>query len=481
MRKSIKRLLLAAVVLLASEVARAQQMVTDSVLTLQQCLDIGIKNNLQVRQTEAQMEASRIYWQQARENLLPTINGSIDHSLSEGRSLNPFTNGYLNQSITSANYNLSGGLVLSSGLTLQNSIRQTALAYQAGQMDFEQAKNDLTLKLITAYLQVLSSEDQLTQANTQELTTQKQEERTELLNKDGAVPPSQLYDLRGQLANDQIGVISAQNTLTVARLDLLQIMNVNYRKDIRFQRQAIDASPTVYNQTADDVYNISFNNFALIKAGILRRQSAEKNVAVAKGYLLPTLSLSGGLSTNYSSAAQRSLFVDSAVVPTNQFIQTPSGRQSVYTVQQNYANQNISYGDQFRSNYSTVVSLGLNIPILNYFQNRNKIKLAKIDLQTQRYNEQTNQVQLRVNVDQAFANMTAAYDRYQLLVKQVDAYTESYRIAEIRFDAGAITSVDFIIVKGNLDRAKVSLINARYDYLVRTKILDYYQGKLSLQ
>ena len=142
MRKSIKRLLLAAVVLLASEVACAQQMVTDSVLTLQQCLDIGIKNNLQVRQTEAQMEASRIYWQQARENLLPTINGSIDHSLSEGRSLNPFTNGYLNQSITSANYNLSGGLVLSSGLTLQNSIRQTALAYQAGQMDFEQAKND---------------------------------------------------------------------------------------------------------------------------------------------------------------------------------------------------------------------------------------------------------------------------------------------------------------------------------------------------
>lgn len=466
--------------LLVTAVASAQRMITDTVLTLQQCLDIGIKNNLQIKQTQAQMDASRIYWQQARESLLPALNGSVNHNFSEGRSLNPFTNGYLNQPITSANYNLSGSVILSSGLTLQNSIRQTALAYQAGQMDFEQAKNDITLNLIIAYLTVLSSEDQLTQANTQALLTQKQEELTEIKNKDGAVPPSQLYDLKGQLANDQIGVINAQNALTVAKLDLLQIMNVNYRKDIRFQRQTADAVTTLYTQTAEDVYNTSLNNFALIKAGMLRRQSAEKGLQVAKGAMLPTLSLSGGLSTNYSSAAQRSLFADSAVVPTNQFIQTPSGRQAVYTVQQNYSNQNIGYGEQFRNNYSTVISLGLNIPILNHFQNSNRVKLAKIDLQSKRYDEQANQVQLKVNVDQAYANMTAAYNRYELLTRQVGAYAESYRIAEIRFEAGDLTSVEFIIVKGNLDKAKVNLINARYDYLVRTKILDYYQGKLSL-
>ncbi|MCC8424889.1 TolC family protein [Mucilaginibacter sp. UR6-11] len=480
MYKMLKRFLIVVVILLGNTALYAQQLVTDSVLTLQQCLDIGVKNNLLVKQTEAQMEASRVYWQQARENLLPSINGTINHSISEGRSLNPFTNGYLNQPITSANYNLAGSIILSSGLTLHNSIRQTALAYQAGQMDFEQAKNDLTLNLIIAYLQVLSSEDQLTQAATQALVSQKQEERTEVLNKDGAVPPSQLYDLKGQLATDQIGAINAQNSLEIAKLNLLQLMNVNYRKNIKFQRQAIDSRTATYNQTADQVYESSLANFALIKAGTLRRQSAEKNLQVAKGYLLPTLSLSGGLSTNYSSAAQRSIFVDSTVVPTSQFIQTSSGRQTVYTMQQNYASQNISYGDQFRNNYGTTVSLGLNIPILNYFQNRNKITLAKLNLQTQRYNEQANQVQLKVNVDQAYVNMTSAYERYQLLNNQVEAYTESFRIAEIRFNAGALTSVDFIIVKGNLDKAKTNLINARYDYLVRTKILDYYQGKLAL-
>jgi len=479
MNQLLKRCLLAAVMIVTTGVVKAQQIMTDTLFSLQQCIDIGVKNNLQVKQTEAQMEADRIYWQQARETLLPAVNGSVNHNWSEGRSLNPFTNGYLNQPITSANYSLSGSLILSSGLRLQNSIRQTALAYQAGQMDFEQAKNDITLNIIIAYLTVLSSEDQLTQANTQTLTTQKQEERTEALNKNGAISPSTLYDLKGQLVNDQIGVINAKNSLTIAKLNLLQIMNVNYHKDIRFQRQYNDAAIIPYTQSAEDVYNASLNNFALIKAGTLRRQSAEKTLQVAKGSLLPTLSLSGGLNTNYSSAAQRSTFVDSTVVPTKQFIQAPGGgRQAVYDVQPNYSNQSIGYGDQLRNNYSTVISLGLNIPILNYFQNRNKVKLAQINLQTQRYVEQSNQVQLKVNVDQAYANMTGAFDRYKLLQSQVDAYIESYRIAEVRFVAGAITSVDFIIAKGNLDRAKVNLINARYDYLTRTKILDYYQGKL---
>ncbi|MGF7078397.1 TolC family protein [Mucilaginibacter sp. UYCu711] len=468
-----------AILTLSVSVVNAQQM-PDSVLTLQQCIDIGVKNNLLVKQSELQMETNRIYWNQARENLLPTLNGNVTHTISEGRSLNSFTNGYLNQPITSASYGLSSSLILSSGLILQNSIKQTALAYQAGKMDFEQAKNNLTLNLIIAYLQVLSSEDQLKQANTQAEVSLKQAERSEILSKDGAVPPSQLYDLRGQLAGDQGNVINARNTLDIAKLNLLQLMNVQYRKDIRFQRQMSDNTPSSYGQSADQVYAVALSDFALVKAGTLRRQSAEKGVKAAKGALLPTLSLSGGLNTNYSSAAQRSSFVDSSTVATSQFINTPSGKQVIYDRQANYNNQNISYNDQFRNNYSTTVSLGLNIPILNYFQNRNRISLAKIDLQSAQYTEQTNQVQLRVSVDQAYVNMDAAYDRYQLLVKQVDAYNESFRIAETRFNSGVLTSVEFLIVKGNLDRARTGLINAKYDYLIRTKVLDYYQGKLAL-
>jgi outer membrane protein len=467
-------------VLLATGKQVAAQQITDSVLTLQQCLDIGIKNNLVIKQTEAQTEANRISWQQARENLLPSLTGDAGQSFSQGRSLNPFTNGYLDQPITSGNYGLNSSLILSRGLTLQNSIRQTSLAYQAGKMDLEQAKNTLTLNLIIGYLQVLNGEDQLEQAKTQLAVTEKQMERADVLNKEGAAPPQTFYDIKGQLAADRVSVINARNAVTLSKLNLLQMLNVPYNNNVRFQRQATDAVTGNYNATADQVYNTALNNFALVKAGTLKRQSAEKGVSVAKGALLPTLSLSGGLYTNYSSAAQRSIFVNETVAPTGDFIETPAGRQPVYTMRSNYIGQNIGYVDQFRNNYSTSVRVGLVIPILNGFRNRNNITLAKLTLQTARDNEQANQVQLKVGIDQAYANMGAAFERYQLLQTQTEAFTESFRIAEARFNAGASTSVDFLIVKGKLDQTLINLINARYDYLIRTRILDYYQGKLAL-
>lgn len=465
---------------LGGKISYAQQ-TADSVLTLQQCIDIGIKNNLQVKQTAAQTEASRIYWQQAKENLLPTLGGDINHSYSQGRSLNPFTNGYLDQPITSGNYNLSSSLTLSSGLTLQNSIKQTALAYQAGKMDLEQAKNDLTLNLITAYFKVLNGEDQLELAKTQASVSQKQLERAEVLDKDGAISPQQLYDLKGQAATDQLSIINAQNSISIAKLDLLQSLNVPYNKNIKLQRKLSDQITARYQETAEQVYNTALNNFAFVKSGTLKRQSAERALMVAKGTLLPSLYLTGGLSTTYSSAAQRSILINQSIEPTNQFIQTAGGgRETVYTTQSNYIGQNINYTDQLRNNYRTFIGIGLSVPILNAFQNRNKVSLAKINLQTAKDVEQTNQLQLKVNIDKAYENMNMAFDRYQLLLIQTDAFTESFRIAENRFNAGAITSVDFLIVKGNLDRARTNLVNARYDYLIRTRILDYYTGQLEV-
>jgi len=461
------------------KLAVAQQ-ITDSVLTLQQCIDIGVKNNLLIKQSEAQMELNRISWQQARENLLPSVNGNAGQNFSQGRSLNPFTNGYVERPVSSGSYSLTGSLILSRGLTLQNSIRQTALAYQAGKMDLEQAKNTLTLNLIIGYLQVLNSEDQLERAKTQLALSEKQMERADVLNKEGAASPQQFYDIKGQLAGDKLSVINAANALTNSKLTLLQMLNVPYSNNIRFQRQATDAVTGNYSQNADQVYNTALSNFALIKSGTLKTQSAEKAVKVAKGGLLPTLALSGGLYTNYSSVAQRSIFVDQTVAPTGDFIETPAGRQPVYTLRSNYVGQNINYTDQFRNNYSTGVSVGLGIPILNGFQSKNRIAQAKIALQTAKDNEQANQVQLKVNIDQAYANMGAAFESYQLLQSQTEAFTESFRIAEARFNAGASTSVDFLTVKGRLDQTMISLINARYDYLIRTRILDYYQGKLSL-
>ena len=144
------------------------------------------------------------------------------------------------------------------------------------------------------------------------------------------------------------------------------------------------------------------------------------------------------------------------------------------------ASQNISYFSQFRNNYATNVGSNLNIPIFTNYQRKNNVALAKINLLNYQYVEENTNIVLRQNIEQAWYNMSSAYKRYQALQEAVKAYTESFRISKIRFDSGVLTSVDYTISKNNLDAANLSLISARYDYFIYSKILDYYQGKLSL-
>jgi outer membrane protein len=301
-----------------------------------------------------------------------------------------------------------------------------------------------------------------------------------VMNANGAVKPSDYYDVKGQQSTDQLTVINARNSLEASKLNLLQLMNLPFTRSFGVQRLDAGQLPAnKFNQTPAQIYDAAIQNLPLVKAADLRRQSAEKRVKVNKGLFFPTLSLYSGLATRYSNAARRSILLDNVEVNTGEFIKTPAGNQPVYAMNPVFGNEKIGYYDQFKNNYNTQIGVSLQIPILNALQSRNRVALSKIDLSEARYTEQTTRVQLKQNVEQAFINMTSAYERYQVLTEQVDAFNESFRTAEIRFNAGVLTSVDYIVAKNNLDRANNNLINARYDYYIRTKILSYYQGDLS--
>jgi outer membrane protein len=436
------RLIFTALTLCLSVPAFSQA--TDSLFTLQQCIDIAVRNNLDVRKSELQMDRDRIYWNQARENMLPQVYGDASRNINNGRTLDPTTYTYANQQLTTDNYSLTSSLVLLRGLTLLNSVKQTSLAYQAGKLDFQQAKNDITLNVITTYLQVLQSEDQVALNEKQIEVSQQQVDRLKILNKDGSISPSDLSDLRGTLATNKVSLIDARNSIFANKLNLLQLMNVPYNRNVKLQRLPADQLPGQYTQTVDEVYANALNDYPMVKAADLRLKSTEKEVSAAKGLYYPTLSVGGGLSSYYSSA------------------------------------DNTGYHGQINNNYNYGFNLGLHIPIINFFQSRNNVALAKIDMLTARYTTENTKITLRKNVDLAYVNMRAAYDRYQMLVEEVDAYTESFKVAEAKFNAGVLTSVDFIVYKSNIDRAKLSLVGARYDYFIRVKILDYYQGRLAL-
>ena len=430
--------------------ALAHSQTADTVLTLQQCIEIAVKNNLDVKKSDLQLQTAAINRNQAKENLLPFISGQVDHGINNGRSLNPTTYQYVDQQQKFASYNVNADLTLFSGLQNLNRIKQTTLAFQAGQMDLQQAKDQITINVITTYLLVLNNAELLSQVQNQVQVSKQQLNRLDVLEKQGAnKTPSDYYDLKGIYADNQVSYVNAKATLQTSRLNLMQILNIPYNANVKFAKVGTEANVDNQPLSSDELYQTALQQLAYVKAATLRRQSAEKGVSAAKGALSPTISLFGGINTQYSSAA---------------------------TIN----DQPIGYWNQFKNNYNNQVGISLRVPILNYWQNRNKISLAKIDLLNTKYVEETTKIQLRQNVEQAYLNLQNALERYTTLQEQVKAYTESFRIAEIRFNAGVLTSVDFVQVKNFLDRSNLNLITARYDCFIYNKILDYYQGKLSL-
>ncbi len=421
-------------------------------VSLQQCIDIAIKNNLQVNENEFIAEGSRVSLQQARGNYLPYISASIGHSLSEGRVINNATNQYVTQSSTSASYNLSTSLTLWNAGSIRNFVSSSRLTYEATKMDLQQQKDNITINVILAYLQVLSNEEQLAAAQQQVESFGIQVKKLIDQAKEGALSnPATLTDLKGSLAAGELSVVNAQNALESSKIVLLQYLNVPYSSSFDLQKLDENLTPVLYDAGSDAIYQQALNNLAYIKAARFRSLSAIKSLRSAKGQLWPTLSFNPNLGSSYSS-----------------YILTPTGDKIPYTTQ---------LGNNFGSSFG----LNLYIPILQGLQGKSRVDQARITVKRTDFEEKSNKTTLQQNVEQAYINMNSGYDRFQKLQDQVNDYTESFRVAQVRFDAGLYTSTEYIIAKTNLDQATINLIAEKYDFILRTKILDYYEGKLSIK
>ena len=426
---------------LFGKLVTAQQ---SNVYNLQQCIDIAIKNNLTVKQDSIAAEQARIAFLQSKDNLIPSISGNANRQLSSGRAINPVTNTYITQSVTSDNYTLSGNMTIFNGLALQTAVKQTSLAFQAGKMTFQAAKDLVTVNIITNYLQVLDAAESLNQTKSQLAVARENLDIAETKEKYGANLTASTYsDFKGAYAGNQVAVVQSQNNLNAAKLSLFNLMNIPYNKDVQLQPLNAEELKGQYGVDPNQVYETALQQLAQVKAATLMRESAEKGVKYYKGLLLPQLQLGGGIGTNYSNLNTQ------------------------------------SYSQQFSNNYGTYLQLGLNIPIFTNQLKRHAVALAKLNLLNYRDIEDNTKIQLKQAVEQAYYNMVAAYNKYQALDAEVKAYTESYRVVKIRLDAGVITSDLFLLAKNNMDSANLSFISARYDYYIYSKILDYYKGKLT--
>lgn len=486
-----KKYILCLLVILSLPLASNAQVTTGSTTTtpldLEECISIALSKNPQARQAELQVQTSANNLEQSKWQRWPSLSFNASQGFNFGRTIDPFTNQFVQQRVNSNSYQLGSSVVLFSGFQIENTIKQNNITLKATQKDLESTRNDIMLNVALSYLQVLNNQELIEVARLQLEATKFQLDRTKKLVDAGSLAQANLYDLNAQLANDELAVVNAENNLELARLSLKQYMNLPSSEVVNVKSIPLaDPSLKVYDATIQEIYESALDNLPQMQAATLRTQAAAKGVEVAKGLRLPTLSLSGGVNTAFSSAAPSERYVSNGtgsttidVPSTTRFIELNGVRTPLIesTTIANGSIQHFGYFDQLNFNRNSAVSLNLRVPIFTNFQNKYRIAGARIQQMNTEYQSETVRLQIRQNVEQAYINMTNAAKRYSATANQVNALQEAFRVAESRFTAGALNSAEFNIAKANLDRARANLVQTKYDYVFRTKILDFYRAR----
>ncbi len=442
--------------------------------TLQQCLDLAMKQNQTVLNSGYQVQSNDAFLQQARATALPSVSAYANQGISTGKSINPYTNAFINQEVGTGQYGVNANFTLFSGLSTINAIRQNALAYKAGKMDYAQAKIDISIQVLLAYLQILNSEELMNQALSQMAATLVQLDRLNTLQKHDAVSPSVLHDTRGQLANDKLSLINAQGAMVTAKLNMGQLINVTLAPETTFEK--IDTSVELLAPATEaNAYDGISQAMPAVKASGLRTISTLKRVHAARGNLFPVLSLNGSLGSNYSSAALSQRLMNSYDEATGAYVNSGGTLLPVYESRNTYQSDKIGFNDQVTNNFNTYVGLSLQIPLFNGLKNKTQVEQAKVAHLQAAVQEKSTEVRYKALVAQLINDLKNAYERYGVSLQQTGDYEASFKIATIKFEKGAITAFEYTTAKNNFDKASANLISARYEYLFKGKTLELYQ------
>ena len=456
-----------------------------STLTLPQAVAIAIKNNLLVNQADLNSKGYKISFDQSWEYMLPTISASGGQFENFGRTLVTTNNSYASTEFNSGSAGINGGLTLFHGLVLQNNIRMQRYVWDASKMDLQAQKDNITLTVLLDYLSILSNRDQVNLAYEQAKVDSVTLDRLTAQSQAGALAPvSNLTDLQGQYAGDQINIATAINTLEQSKVALFALLNVPYNRDVEYQNTVTATDINQYPATSDSIFTHAMGIIPTIKSAQLKVFEYEKNLAVQRGYYYPTISLNGSVSTNWTNAPSptSTTVTSSAIQKSTSTFTDAAGNNPVYDlVPLTYQNIYPKFSDQFKNDRGESIGLSVSIPILNGLQTRNNVRQAKLTLKNYQYQNANARFTLQQNVESAFQNMILAYKSYKFYVQQAAAFKESFRVTNLRFEQGVIASDVYILAKGNSDRAEVNLAAAKYIYLFRTKVLDYYQGKLTIE
>jgi len=411
---------------------------------LKQCIDTAMNRNLSILQSSTSNETKRIDIEQAKYQRYPNLSFNASESYNHYFVKSNISNGYEN--VMSGNLGLNSSILLYGGNQLGNKIQLHSLDYQAGKLDIEKYKNDVSLNIAYAYLQILYGYEQIELSKEILNQTNKQYENTEMLVKYGKLAQTSLTQMNAQVASQKYSVTKAESDVYIAKVNLMLMMEIPVAENFDIEKPVLPDSATIQQANtvkSQDIYSIALNNQPQIKSAKMKADLADINIRIANASYLPTLSLNGNVGTNYSDPSKA----------------------------------NYSVPDQLKNQLSSSIGLTLNVPIFNKWATKASVQKAQIYKQSAMIDKSSTELQLRKDIEQAYADYIVAAKNYESALEFVRATKETYANAEYKYNLGLITALDLLTERNNFISSSTQFIQTKYQYFFKSKVLDFYQGK----
>ncbi len=444
---------------------------------LKRCIDYALAHNLQIHNSKLSINSREIDLKTAKAQRLPNLQFSSLAGINLGRTIDPTSNSFITATTNFNTFGVNSSVMLYNFGRIQNQIQLAALDRKSAQSDLEQARQDLALQVADAFLNVLFAKENLNNAITKRSTTQDQLQQINSLIAAGSRPANDRLDIEAQIAQDDLNITQFRNAVDLSTLRLRQIMQLDTHIPFQISVPEMDIEPTqIVDLDVPSIYAEVLRNQPSIQAFDLRLQSAKLNQKLAKSSAYPSVFLNGRVNTNYSSQAKQ---IDEVVLTPFESNVLINGNQSTLTTFQPRATgfSTTPYTQQLNDNIGTGLSLSLNVPIYSNYTTKANNQRAQIRVKTLQNNLELEKQRIRNQIEQAVTDLRSASLQYQAAQSTVRALEASYHNAERRFLSGTANTFEFNSITNQLEQAKINLLRAKYDFIFKSKILDFYKGK----
>jgi outer membrane protein len=398
-----------------------------------------------VKLKELRLKQSEIILQQSQKAIYPNLSGSFSQGINSGRSIDPFTNDFIQRTISSNSLGANANFTIFNGFSLKNQIIQNQYNAEADQVEIQRAKNELRIRITLAYMQVLMNQELAKIAEEQIQNIQSQYARVKALVNEGNMPKTNLIDLDAQLATAEYDALNAKNNIDVSKLSLAQLMAFPTGDASHFvaddiENNSIEEKTLLLNDNYLQNILSGFYFQPIIKSAELRVRSANIGIKIAEAGKYPTISLGAGFGSAYSSAASREY----------------------------------NYFNQLGFNLNQFARLSINIPIYTNGQVQGRITNAQINQRIVETQLSQTKLQIKQEIEQAYLTAKIAQEKLKAAQRQVSAQQIAYDSAKERYLEGLLHTIELNTFRIDLEKAKSNLIQSKYEFYFRKTILDFY-------